>query len=130
MLTSIRCGDGDGNGNGDGNGDGDGRREAVAGAVNGYAGPPQIANAPESRRQVDASPRSGQNRDVSDLGPVEREELARRLVDIEREIVAVRERLRTGHRAAVDWATLVRRMAALRWDDVGAVDEVRSQRGR
>ncbi len=46
MLTSIRSGDGDGdgdgngNGNGNGNGDRDGRREAVAGAVNGYAGPP------------------------------------------------------------------------------------------
>ncbi len=40
MLTSIRSGDGDGDGDGNGNGDRDGRREAVAGAVNGYAGPP------------------------------------------------------------------------------------------
>ncbi len=60
MLTSIRCGDGDGdgdgdgngNGNGNGNGDGDGRREAVAGAVNGYAGPPQITNAPNPSRPL------------------------------------------------------------------------------
>ncbi|MDI7267233.1 MAG: hypothetical protein QME96_04500 [Myxococcota bacterium] len=67
---------------------------------------------------------------MSDLSPVERDELARRLAEIEREIVAVRERLRTGPRATIDWATLRRRLAALRWDEVGAVEEVRNQRGR